>query len=580
MAFTRRTHVVRIYDNDTGDKGGDFVDVEVLDAIAFRKENGQEVILNMVPANSSPHIVDETGGGHGKQPGKPTQLTHMQRVVGKKSSNKLDIEVVDAMAFRDQNGEEWILNAKDVSADPSVFDTTTGSGAGKATRRTHKEKISVGFVKNASEYLTVERCDAISFRTTNGKEVIFSCPSSDDPNGSDPRAGTFISSPTGYDPTNPTGPEPPKNTDAHNYVSFVAGADGFLTDDARIAQGPFWWIRNVTAGDILFVEVSYFASNPTSMLDNDPTVQLLNPYGPRVWDVLNKVDQLLPGIGNPPPIKNPVTDAMLSSYYQWTPVPKVETHSDLSTSPDVVYYLLRPGANIPFPITSLNYLDQIVVGHQAFTGNPIFATLVDFAGGVFDSLLVDNGPGSLYDIAIKNGFDINRIYKGINLWSSKEAADYAQNAYAVINNIFNANNTSAGTIPFVTPFQTVVTLPLSSSSQASTRAGTAIFEMNISQVKAAVLAATPARPGATSVDLFKIAVTLNSPSGSVSVTAKAYKKLRNFTLDKNNAPTFTPWDPPETAGAWGKQGSGSTTFNATITASLNLKTLDITFAIA
>jgi hypothetical protein len=266
--YSRRTHIVRVsFDTtppDPGQQPNKYVDMEVLDAISFRLDSGKEVILDMAASNSAPLIVDNTGGGHGKKPsGTPTQRTNMKRI-----SDKLDVEVMGAMSFRDQNGGEWILDMQDTTGGgPAIFDTTDNSGDRTATRRVHDEKISDPF----GEYLTSQRCDAIAFRTTAGYEVVLSCPSSDDPdNTSAKRASTYVS-PEGYDPTDDTEdavapPSLDESGDPHIYVVPVASSDpsqdpnstpDFMTGDEKIHMGPFWWIRKVSGGSgYLFVEVT------------------------------------------------------------------------------------------------------------------------------------------------------------------------------------------------------------------------------------------------------------------------------------------------------------------------------------
>lgn len=265
---TRRTHIVRVPMDDPpvaqGAKPGQYIDYEVLDAIAFRTANGKEVILNMDQTKAVPYIVDHTGGDNAKQPNKPTQLNHMQRIKGKQdSTQQLDVEVIDCVSYRDQNGEEWVLDMQTGSGEGAdVFDITDSSGDPKSTRRVHDETVSFPFGKSkedaAKSYITVQRNDNIAFRKANGAEVIFSAQSCDDPNSqgvSFSRASTFTT-PQGYDPTDDSDNAiaPPSLADSgekHVYASVVKGS-GFLTDDAKIAQGPFWWIRKIQAGNDLW----------------------------------------------------------------------------------------------------------------------------------------------------------------------------------------------------------------------------------------------------------------------------------------------------------------------------------------
>lgn len=224
VAFTRRTHVVRCNDNSgpngTRGKSGQSVDVEVLDAIAFRTINGEEVILNVTAENCSPFIVDDTGDGSDKSPANPTRRTHMERIQSDSDKTQFfDIEVLDAIAFTDANGTEWILDMPKSGVNP--FEKTEGTGGSDTTRRTHVEKIGLPVIDGRQAdkkfSMSIERCDDIAFRTTNGREMILVCPSADD--GSADRASTHIT-PEGYDP-NDESIVPPDNTDPDIYIKFV-----------------------------------------------------------------------------------------------------------------------------------------------------------------------------------------------------------------------------------------------------------------------------------------------------------------------------------------------------------------------
>src|ERR1039458_2678607 len=101
--YTRRTHVVRISDPDATQppdpkNPGNYVDVEVLDAIAFRVDQNKEVILSMDAKKAVPYIIDDTGGDHAKKPGGATQRSHMKRVKSSDGKSALDVEVVDCWA--------------------------------------------------------------------------------------------------------------------------------------------------------------------------------------------------------------------------------------------------------------------------------------------------------------------------------------------------------------------------------------------------------------------------------------------------------------------------------------------------
>jgi hypothetical protein len=279
MSYTRRTHVVRITDpgftpnpNDPKSQGN-YVDVEVLDAIAFRVEQNKEVILSMDATKAVPYIVDETGGNHGKTPDSgATQRTHMKRVTSTDGKSALDIEVVDCWSATDQNGESWILDMQPGSSGGTAFNISDFTGDVTSTRREHNEIISVPFGKTKADakgsYVTSVRTDNLAFRKANGSEVILSCPSSDDPNAVNvdfSRASTYLS-PQGYDPkdTSSAAVVPPSlsaSGDNHNYVCFVKGSDGksmgILTKDEKIDMGPFWWIRKINTGGGYLVLIGY-----------------------------------------------------------------------------------------------------------------------------------------------------------------------------------------------------------------------------------------------------------------------------------------------------------------------------------
>lgn len=250
--FTRRTHIVRCA-ADPKDPDALFADVEVLDALAFRGPKGEELVLRFDPKDIEPFIVDDVGGGNEKSPNNGTRRSHMERIKSK-DGGLIDVEVLDAIAFRGPGDKEWILNLP--SKKSSVFVTNSREDSGEApfTRRGHNEKISETFEKNPSSYMTITRTDEVAFRTIRNEEMVIKMPSNDDPNSSDPRALTFISSPQDYDPTNPSGPKPPLNTDKNVYVSFPSGASMF-TGDEKIGQGMLWWIRKISGGEILFIQV-------------------------------------------------------------------------------------------------------------------------------------------------------------------------------------------------------------------------------------------------------------------------------------------------------------------------------------
>jgi hypothetical protein len=299
MSYTRRTHIVRVPDDpDTGN----YIDVEVLDAISFKTTDGHDVILTMKAEAADPYIVDDTGGGHERKPGKGTSRSHMKRITSKTDpTQQLDVEVADIMAFTDTNGRVWVLDMKATTGEgPSVFDSLDGSGDSKATRRVHSEKVAVppGSKDPANKsYLTMQRCDNIAFRTINGQVVVLSSPSADDGSGS--RAETFTT-PSGYDPTDdgPSAVVPPKlkdTGDKHNYVAFVKDATGVFTGDEKIQMGPFWWIRKI-AGGVNYLLITVDAT--AHAVGSAPSPPTASAFGDKLIDTSVPVttSTLAPGV--------------------------------------------------------------------------------------------------------------------------------------------------------------------------------------------------------------------------------------------------------------------------------------------
>lgn len=246
MAFTRRTHIVRITPKDNPNI---YVDFEVLDAIAFRRKNGEEMVLSVEPSKVVPFIVDDTGGNQAKTPSakQATRRSHMKRVASSSDGTQfLDVEVLDACAFRDKRGEQWVLNHP--SDKSKTYNSTTGTGDKKtATRRVHHEKVYSDPSDTSSPYMLVERVDMMSFRNVRGEELIVEMPSSDDGTGSG-RANTFMIPPD-YDPAN-SSVVPPNNSDPEIYCYIPPDSAGVTTGtdgdtDNVVACGPMWWPRGI-----------------------------------------------------------------------------------------------------------------------------------------------------------------------------------------------------------------------------------------------------------------------------------------------------------------------------------------------
>lgn len=256
--FSRKTHIVRVSMDDpptpAGEQPSSYVDIEVIDAISFRDARGEEMVFDMAAASALPYIVDNAGGGHGASPDNATRRSHMKRLTSTDDPTvQIDVEVIDVVAFRGKNGEEWILDMSGTADDPKVFDVTTGAGGTTATRRVHDEKISSDLTDpNPTSYLNVERSDSIAFRTVFGHEMIVLCPSNDDPLSSSPRAAT-VTTPQGYNPQDTSDnavipPSPVKAGDKSVYLARVTGSSDFMTNAAKLQQGPFWWVRSVSPG--------------------------------------------------------------------------------------------------------------------------------------------------------------------------------------------------------------------------------------------------------------------------------------------------------------------------------------------
>jgi hypothetical protein len=245
MTTTRKTHIVRIYNNLDPTKTGDqraFVDVEVLDAISFKTTGGKEMILNVPAQGVVPYIVDDTGDGNGKTPSDGTRRSHMERITNPSDPTQFfDVEVLDIIAFDDENGGTWVLSMPSAEAD--TFNASDDTGDSQSTRRVHSETVtdlSVNGGNSSGNSLTVERADMIAFRGPNNEEMIIECPSSDDGSGAG-RAETETT-PSGYT-TAPGGPVPPENTDPSIYVAFVKGKDNDPIPATSVTVNGYyvWW---------------------------------------------------------------------------------------------------------------------------------------------------------------------------------------------------------------------------------------------------------------------------------------------------------------------------------------------------
>jgi hypothetical protein len=246
---TRRVHVVRIKDAS----GNNFVDVKVLDAIAFRGPSGAESLLDCSATNVSPYIKDTTGDGNGKgDPSDCTRVSHMKRLTNPNDSTQfIDVEILDAASFRGPNGAEMLLFMPDADATELVVDNTgngldNDSGA-DATRALHVVRITQDTddnphttVNDASDdqFLLVKRLDAVAFRGPNGAENLLYAPASD---GDDNEDDTTTYNGDG---------SPPDNTDPNVYAAWptlTSSSGPWLGAGAPVSQGLLWWIMNAGA---------------------------------------------------------------------------------------------------------------------------------------------------------------------------------------------------------------------------------------------------------------------------------------------------------------------------------------------
>lgn len=268
---TRKTHIVRIYDDSSGTKDlNTYVDVEVLDAVTFRHTNNREQIIKVPAKKATPLIIDDLNLGVGKDPGRgATRKSHMKKITSSDKKSFFAVEVLDAVTFRGRDGKEWILKMPSESASP--YNVTDGGAGSSATRRTHSEKLYFdpkNKGKKDADYITVERCDAVAFRHINDRELILKMPSYDDDSGD--RAAT-ITTPENYDPTDDD-MKVPENEDPHVYVKFMKDSESLVTKDAKIACGPLWWIRKVHQGsEWLVIEVKITRKNTNQSFDLEVT---------------------------------------------------------------------------------------------------------------------------------------------------------------------------------------------------------------------------------------------------------------------------------------------------------------------
>ena len=283
MVITRSTHTVRVTNPNNTTL---WVDVEVLDQVAFIGPNSEEFMYDLRADSAIPYVLDDTGDG-GATIGDPatcSRKSHMTRLVGIDDTTQiLDVEVLDAIAFKGPNNAEFVLKMPQTSIKEAVIDNT-GSGFGvpataTTTRVVHIAEISErtdGTTSNTDDsgqspsapatgrIIIVKRVDAIAFVGPNKSEWLMLIPK---------RAASNKDT-TAYKMDTNGNRVPPENTDPNPYIrwpqtsagQWVSGAHVPPKPDAPIvAQGPFWWIGHSQAQTIGVLQFSYTLAGPTDV---------------------------------------------------------------------------------------------------------------------------------------------------------------------------------------------------------------------------------------------------------------------------------------------------------------------------
>lgn len=290
---SRKTHMVRIQapksTKKEGDPGPAYVDIEVLDCVAYRTTNGKVHVWDCQSLNADPFVDDKTGDDPNRSTGSETSSrgSHAKQFVvkaapgsGNPDKVQFDYEVLDRMGFKDDQNKVWILDYPLDSSDP--FNSTTHQGGEQSTRRTHLEQINATYTsggtggvegkrvgafgkdntrdnkKNDGTFrgcIVQERVDIVAFQGEYEKRLVINLTSFDnqDPDNADAekaRAVT-ITDPPDYDPDNKDGPKPPlleETQDKNFYFKlivdhskggpvFVIGGSGYAWS-ATIVGGP------------------------------------------------------------------------------------------------------------------------------------------------------------------------------------------------------------------------------------------------------------------------------------------------------------------------------------------------------
>lgn len=248
------------------------------------------------------------------------------------------------------------------------------------------------------------------------------------------------------------------------------------------------------------------------------------PYS-GVWSLLGSVNK---GPGLLVGVTNPVSPAMLTRLYQWTPKP-LWTKTASGTGPPSVVYYVDDGLTSPFPaITVDNYLNPIPATDQC--GRKLL-NVGGHGGTAF------NCNQQALNAAARLGFIPSRLSATQNgQFSSFADAKYYADAY----NAFLASIGSTGTL-FAAQFT------LKQPTKNASRMARAAFMLNVNLIAGAL-------PKGASSFTFQIEVGSGSGLTTWDINAETYTNLLSFPLDNANIPHFTPWGPPKQVGVGGGSG--------------------------
>lgn len=188
-----------------------FIDAEILTAVAYKGPNGQETLLHMPTSGIDAYVVDTTDNGLGTRP-------------SKSSTRKLNVVEIDEITGNP--------NAGSVNSQQPGYPVLPGGGTQTARK------------------LLIEQTWAVATKGPNGKEILLLTPLHE---GS---WGTNIEDTTTYvpDPDNNFALGPPDNPDPNPYVVWPAtggpsnkGPNGaWLGVKTPLSQGPLWYIESVS----------------------------------------------------------------------------------------------------------------------------------------------------------------------------------------------------------------------------------------------------------------------------------------------------------------------------------------------